>query len=187
MSGAPQSPKSNRTAFVGLLVVAAAVALASMSLYLLVEKPRSVRGGLGPGNPLPPIHAEGWLNGPGVTSESLKGKVVVVDAWAYWCGPCLAEAPHLVSAYDEFHPRGVVFVGLTGDHASDESDMKGFLEKAKVAWPCGYGANETLVALETQYIPQVWVVGADGKIRWNTDVPGSLEDAIEEALAARGH
>ena len=62
--------------------------------------------------------------------------------------------------------------------------MKEFLSDTKITWPCGYGADDTLTALETRIIPQVWVVGTDGKIRWNLDDSGSLEAAIEDALSA---
>jgi hypothetical protein len=62
--------------------------------------------------------------------------------------------------------------------------MKRFLTAAKVPWPCGYGAEQTLTALGVKMIPQVWVVGTDGKIRWNLDAEGSLDGAIEDALSS---
>jgi thiol-disulfide isomerase/thioredoxin len=181
MSQAP--PPKNRN-IIALLLVVAAVAIFSMSFAMLMHKETAPRGGLGPGAPLPPIHVTDWLNGPGPTPESLKGKVLVVDAWAHWCGPCLAESPHLVSAYNTFHSRGVVFIGLTADTGKDTLEMKQFLKLAKIPWPCGYGAGDTWTALGVEGIPQVWVVGADGRIRWNFDSEGSLDAAIEDALSA---
>ena len=175
--------------FKGLLLIVALVAAVAISLAVLLRNQekgflRPSRGGLGPGNPMPAIEAEGWLNGPAPTPEHLKGNVLVVDAWAYWCGPCLAAAPELVATYDKFHDRGVVFLGLTPDSAEDIPKMQQFLRKGTIPWPCGYGATKTLTDLEVESIPQVWVVGSDGKISWNFDAEGHLDDAIEEALTA---
>lgn len=65
------------------------------------------------GKPAPAFDAEHWVNGEGVTLDDLKGKVVLVDFWAVWCGPCIATFPELRKWHEEFSDKGLVIVGVT--------------------------------------------------------------------------
>jgi len=65
------------------------------------------------GKPAPVLDIAATAHGTPVTADSLKGKVVLLDFWAIWCGPCIATFPHLNSMYDEFHSRGLEIVGVT--------------------------------------------------------------------------
>jgi thiol-disulfide isomerase/thioredoxin len=65
------------------------------------------------GKPAPALDVAATVHGNAVTAEALQGKVVLLDFWAVWCGPCIATFPHLNSMYDEFHSRGLEIVGVT--------------------------------------------------------------------------
>jgi thiol-disulfide isomerase/thioredoxin len=137
---------------------------------------------LPPGTPLPALAAEGWLNGPGPTTEELRGQVVVIDVWAYWCGPCRAAMPELVSMFNKYQDRGVQFIGFTMEGADKLDDTRAVVEGENLTWPNGYGAGGIINALGVKAIPSVFVIGKDGRVVWNSDRPGSLEEAIDSAL-----
>lgn len=141
-------------------------------------------GGLPAGELAPSLHAVGWINGEPLSEEERAGKVTVLIAWAYWCGPCFNEAPALVAAHDRFKDRGVQFVGLTSEGSDALDKSKEFIKAAGITWPNGYGALEPLRALRAEAIPAVWVVNKQGRIIWTFDSPGDYVDAIEQALAA---
>lgn len=136
--------------------------------------------------PAPEFHVEGWLNGPGPTIEEMKGKVIVVDAWAYWCRPCIAKAPELIALYEHYKGQDVLFVGLTAEgQAMNEKSLK-FLADTKIPWPNGYGASRTLLNLNNDYIPQTWVFDRKYNLIWDeARSTETIEAAINRALAEK--
>ncbi|MGB7343935.1 MAG: redoxin family protein [Pirellulaceae bacterium] len=65
------------------------------------------------GQPAPKLDVETWVNQGDTTLESLKGKVLLVDFWSVWCGPCIMTFPHLSEWREEFHDKGFEIVGVT--------------------------------------------------------------------------
>lgn len=65
------------------------------------------------GQPAFPIGKATWLNGTPLTEDDLRGKVVLLDFWAVWCGPCIATFPHLREWHEKYHDRGLEIVGIT--------------------------------------------------------------------------
>lgn len=135
----------------------------------------------------PAMQVEGWLNGPGPTAGELSGKVLVVDAWEFRCGPCQMAAPGLIELERKYRDQGVVFLGLTALGSEALEMNQKFLELTGIPWPNGYGAVEPLTTLEADLIPVVWIVGRDGRIV--DEIVGfdpshqAVRDGIERALA----
>src|SRR5262245_8739365 len=67
-----------------------------------------------PGFPAAALEANEWLNTPGPLSwQQLKGRVLIVDKWATWCGPCIASIPHMNEIHDKYAAKGLTIIGVT--------------------------------------------------------------------------
>jgi len=125
------------------------------------------------------------VDGRSVDLAKLKGKVVLVDFWATWCGPCVGEVPNVKKTYDQFHDKGFEIVGISLDKEKDS--LTNFVAEHKMEWPQYfdglYWQNKYARRFGIESIPTMWLIDKKGNLRdmnAREDLPGGVQKLLAE-------
>ena len=100
------------------------------------------------------------IKGKQVQLSDYKGKVILLNYWATWCPPCIAEMPSLQKLYNDYQDK-MVFIFLTSD---DKSKVNTFMDKKKFTLPVFYQASNAPSKLATNSLPTTFLIDQNGKI-----------------------
>jgi thiol-disulfide isomerase/thioredoxin len=136
-----------------------------------------------------PLEIKGkTVDGKDFTTADWKGKVVLVDFWATWCGPCVAELPRVKKLYTDNHGKGLEVLGVSNDY--DAGQLKDFVKTQEMPWPQLFDAgaasqqqwNPITVGYGINGIPTMFLIDKKGILR-TVDARETMEDLIPKLLA----
>ena len=176
----------------GAQVVAVGIVIALLGLLIWkVAKgdDSAVTSSLAEGKAVPaPAFTLPKLDGSGdLALESLRGKTVVLNFWASWCGPCKDETPLLQKGWERWQGKDVVFVGV--DVKDFRADARSFVRRFGVTYPNVYdGKGSTVGRYGVTGFPETYFLDALGRVVYRiagpVDEASELDEGIERALAA---
>lgn len=191
---------SDRRRLIGLVVGAVVTALVIVLLVVgLVNSGQStaiddaLEAGTRP--PAPDLTLPVLVSGPGLppvgqdaSLSDLKGKVVLLNLWASWCGPCKDEAPVLERIWNRYKAKGLVVLGI--DIQDLSSDARAFIEEYGLTYPSlRDGSDDSKTALEATGVPETYLIDRKGRIALHVAGPVSstaqLAAPIDQVLAEK--
>ena len=144
---------------------------------------KKVQRSLKPGTVFPGFEEAG-LDGKPLSPANFKGKVVLIDFWATWCGPCVAELPNVIKTYGAHHANGFEIIGISLDQ--DKDKLTTFIKDKQMTWAQYFDGKGWQNKLAAKYgvnsIPATFLLDKEGKIIAKDLRGEALESAVTAAL-----
>ena len=127
------------------------------------------------------------LDGNPISLEQYRGKVVLLDFWAVWCRPCIAEMPNVKAVYNSYKDEGFDIIGISLD--ADEDHLRGYLKENDIPWRQVFSGEGWKSPVAQQYgiraIPAPWLIDKDGTLITHQARGEKLERLVAEALKGK--
>jgi peroxiredoxin len=150
------------------------------------EAAKKIQAGLVEGTKFPDFN-EKDLAGKPLSIANYKGKVVLINFWATWCVPCMAELPNVLKTYSKYHDKGFEIIGISLD--ADQQKLLAFTKKMNMTWPQFFDGtgweNKLAVKYGIEGIPATFLLDGEGKIIAEDLRGEELEQAVAKALAKK--
>ncbi len=132
------------------------------------------------------------VDGSNFSSSEYEGKYVLIDYWATWCGPCIAELPNVIANYEKYHEQGLEIVGVSLDNANNQAGVAKFTAENRIGWVNLFSGDAQASGWEhpmaTKYginaIPATYLLDKEGKVIARNLRGEALGKKLEELFAA---
>ena len=124
------------------------------------------------------------LDGKPISLQQYRGKVILLDFWAVWCGPCISEMPNVKRVYNSYKDQGFDIIGVSLD--TDKTRLHNYLKKNDIPWRQIFSGQKWKSPLAQKYhiysIPAPWLIARDGTLISRKARGAKLEQLVVEAL-----
>lgn len=136
------------------------------------------------GKPAPALAVENWINSDAMNLKDLKGKVVMLDFWATWCGPCIASVPHTNELYAAYKSEGLEIIGVC--HPRGMEKMAATVKEHDIRYPVVMDPDgKTIATYQVDSFPDYYFIDRNGNLRIADARNGSIDEIIKMLLAEK--